>query len=280
MLLVENQTFDEERALYGASETEVKNVRFEGPADGESALKETRNIRVHDSYFALRYPMWHSSMFTMENCEMTDTCRAALWYDFQGGINNCRLHGIKALRECFSIIISDSDIDSAEFGWQCEKVAIDSSKINSEYAFLHSKKLSLDNVTFSGKYSFQYVEDVIIRDSVLDTKDAFWHSKNVTCENCTIKGEYLGWYSENLILRNCKIIGTQPLCYARELLLDNCTMEGCDLAFEYSDVEAKVNSTIDSVKNPLSGRISADGYGEIITEGSLFKSECEILVNQ
>lgn len=44
MVLLENRTFDEERALYGSDGILVRNCRFDGPADGESALKESRNV--------------------------------------------------------------------------------------------------------------------------------------------------------------------------------------------------------------------------------------------
>lgn len=39
--VVENKTFDEERAFYGARNVKVKNVSIDGPADGESAFKES-----------------------------------------------------------------------------------------------------------------------------------------------------------------------------------------------------------------------------------------------
>ena len=115
-----------------------------------------------------------------------------------------------------------------------------------------------------GKYSFQYMQNLEIRDSYLDTKDAFWHSQNVTVVNSTIKGEYLAWFSENLTLINCHISGTQPLCYCKGLKLVNCTMEETDLSFEYSEVDADIRGHVDSVKNPKSGRITADSVGEVI----------------
>ena len=40
MNIIENKIFDEERALYGSNQLLVKNCSFDGPADGESALKE------------------------------------------------------------------------------------------------------------------------------------------------------------------------------------------------------------------------------------------------
>ena len=44
MKTVEKQTLDQERALYGSRDLMVKDCIFDGPADGESALKECSNI--------------------------------------------------------------------------------------------------------------------------------------------------------------------------------------------------------------------------------------------
>ena len=91
-----------------------------------------------------------------------------------------------------------------------------------------------------------------------------------------IKGEYLAWYSEGLRLIRCKIIGTQPLCYAKGLVLEDCETEGCDLAFERSEVNATLKGHIDSIKNPVSGRIEVSDVGEIILEKGF--DGCEINV--
>ncbi len=262
--IISGQQFDEERALYHLTDTEVKDCVFDGPADGESALKEARNVTLTNCQFSLRYPLWHTAGFSLESCSMNDKARAAIWYAENGRICGSHIGGIKALRECRSIAIEGSTVESPEFGWKCDKVSLTGSQITAEYLFLDSKNIRLDRVQMKGKYSFQYVENLEIVDSYLDTKDAFWHAKNVTVRNSTVKGEYLAWFSEGLTLIDCKIIGTQPLCYCKDLKLINCTMEGTDLAFEYSDVEATVTGHIDSVKNPRSGHITADSVGEII----------------
>ena len=49
-----NKTFDEERALYHLQNAEVAECTFAGPADGESALKEAREVIVRDCRFSLR----------------------------------------------------------------------------------------------------------------------------------------------------------------------------------------------------------------------------------
>ena len=264
---------DEERSLYGISNAAVKKCVFDGPADGESALKESHDIKVIDCNFKLRYPLWHVTNALIENCQMDTGCRAALWYDKNLQIRESRINGIKAVRECEFISIKNCKIQSEEFVWYSKNIEIYNSKLISEYAFLNSVNLHLESFNMKGKYSFQYVENVEIHNSNLDTKDAFWHAKNVTIYDSIVNGEYLGWYSENLKLVRCTIKGTQPFCYAKGLVLEDCTMIGCDLAFEKSDVHATVLSCIDSIKNPISGYIKAASIGEIISDNN---SSCVI----
>ena len=276
MIKIQDRTFDSERALYGQRDACLVNCSFEGEADGESALKESGNIKLTSCGFSLRYPLWHCSGFSAENCRMDEGCRAPLWYSSDGSFDGCLLGGIKTLRECSNISFSDCDIKSDEFGWFCRDISLKSCKLDSVYCFLRSSGLRLDDVTFNGKYSFQYVTNAEISNSSLDTKDAFWHSENVTVTNSIIKGEYLGWYSKNLTLVNCLISGAQPLCYCEGLRLIDCKTENADLCFEYSDVCADICGSIVSVKNPLSGYINADSIGEIILADSKFECSCKI----
>ncbi len=274
---IKQQIFDQERALYHLQDAVVKTCTFAGPADGESALKEAYNIDVIDCNFSLRYPLWHVVSFSLLSSRMDEKTRAAIWYAKEGTIRDCKLNGIKCLRECDNILVTNSEIHSPECGWKCRGIKIQDSEIESEYFLLESRNIEISNLHMKGKYSFQYVEDMQIKDSVLDTKDAFWHSRNVTVTDSVVKGEYLGWYSENLTLINCRIIGTQPLCYCRGLKLVNCTMEDTDLCFEYSEVEAEVKGNILSVKNPKSGIIRADSIGEIIHEDSVMECTAKII---
>lgn len=267
MRTIQNQTFDEERALYGSDGIMVKDCSFDGPADGESAFKECRDVQVERSFFNLRYPFWHDHGLSIRNCEMTELCRAALWYSDHVIIENSKLHGIKALRECRNIAVRGCSIISPEFGWSTQDVRMEDCDVESEYFMMRSAGLQFYDVRMKGKYSFQYIEDAIFENCIFDTKDAFWHAKNVTVRNSVIKGEYLGWYSENVTFENCRITGTQPLCYCRGLKLKNCEMEGCDLAFERSIVEADITTPVTSIKNPLSGsRITVPAAGEIIRD--------------
>lgn len=272
------EQFDEERALYHLQNGRVKDCIFAGPADGESVLKEAGDIAVEHCSFSLRYPMWHVKGFELTGSSMDELTRAALWYADHGRIIDCRLYGIKAVRECSDIQIEGCDISSTEFGWKCSDVVMKDTSIHSEYIFFDSKNVALSNVTMTGKYSFQYMENLAIENCHLDTKDAFWHSKNVTVKDSVVKGEYLAWFSEGLTLINCKIIGTQPLCYCKNLKLVNCTMEETDLAFEYSEVEADIRGNVLSIKNPKGGTITVDSVGEIIMEDAVMECTGNVVV--
>ncbi len=274
------QQFDEERALYHLQNGKVYECTFAGPADGESVLKEARNIIVEKCKFSLRYPLWHVNGFELIDSDMDELTRAAIWYADNGKIIGSKLHGIKVVRECNDILLKGCDIDSPEFGWKCNQITMEDSIINSEYIFFDSKNVKLFHVNMKGKYSFQYMENLVIENCNLDTKDAFWHSKNLTVKDSVVKGEYLAWFSEGLTLINCKIIGTQPLCYCKNLRLINCTMEETDLAFEYSDVEAEVIGNVISIKNPKSGTIIVDSVDEIIMEDAVMECNGQVVVRE
>lgn len=270
---LEDQTFDRERALYGSRSVTLKNCAFDGPADGESALKESRDIQVSNCFFNLRYPFWHDEGLTIADSEMTEFCRAALWYTKDVEIINTKLHGIKALRECSRVKMQGCDVISPEFGWSVQDIRMEDCSVQGEYFMMRSDHLDFRNVRLNGKYSFQYIQDSLFEDCHFDTKDAFWHARNVTVRNCVVKGEYLAWYCENVTFENCRIIGTQPLCYCKNLKLIDCEMIDADLSFEKSDVEATVTAPIVSIKNPLSGHIYVPDAEEIICDDQESKAE-------
>lgn len=273
---IEGQTFGEERALYGSRALQLINCAFDGEEDGESALKESSDIVVQNTFCNLRYPFWHDHGLAILSCELTEKCRAALWYSEQISIHDSKLHGIKALRECRDVHLDRCEILSAEFGWSSEQVFMENSSAEGEYFMLRGRDLRFSDVTFRGKYSYQYVKNATFEHCTLDTKDAFWHAEDVTLRNCTVKGEYLAWYSKRLTMIDCRIIGTQPFCYCEDLRLVNCEMQEADLAFEKSSVEAEITTPVVSIKNPTSGYICAPAVGELILDDP--EAKCELRI--
>ena len=273
METIDDQTFGQERALYGSDGIVLRHCAFDGPEDGESALKECRNIEAEDCFFNLRYPFWHDNNLKISASEMTELCRAALWYSVGIEIVDTKLYGIKALRECNQIKMNGCDIISPEFGWSVHNMEMENCMAQSEYFMMRSDSLAFKGVQLTGKYSFQYIQSSVFEDCVFDTKDAFWHAKSVVVRNSVVKGEYLAWYCENVTFENCKIIGTQPFCYCKGLKLIDCEMEDTDLCFEKSEVEASITTPVISIKNPLSGRISVPSVGEVIRDDNQSKGE-------
>ena len=57
-------------------------------------------------------------------------------------------------------------------------------------------------------------------------------------------------------------------------------MNECDLAFEYSDVNADINGYVDSIKNPKSGEIYVDRIGEIITDDPVMNCSGQVILKK
>ena len=264
--VIENKTFDEERALYGSKNVTAIRCRFDGPADGESAFKESQNIRAEGCYFNLRYPFWHDFDVCIADSELTAQCRAPLWYTENIVIHDTAMHGVKALRECKNVQLSACDIVSPEFGWFSSKIRMEQCRAEGEYFLLRASDIYAEKTELKGKYSFQYISEAVFENCRLDTKDAFWHARNVVVRNSVVTGEYLAWYCENVVFENCVISGTQPFCYCKNLKLIDCEMHGADLAFEKSYVEAKITTPVISIKNPSAGSIRVPSVGEIIRD--------------
>ncbi len=185
MKVFQNEQHDEERALYGLDGIQVLNCKFDGPADGESAMKEADNIEAKNCYFNLRYPFWHNDNVLVENCEMTELCRAAFWYSNNIQIKNTKMHGIKALRECSNIELLNCNVISPEFGWDNENI----------------------NCNFDTKDAFWHGKNILVKDCYVKGEYLAWYCENVTFENCTIEGTQPLCYCKNLKLINCKMIG-------------------------------------------------------------------------
>ena len=277
MDIIKDQYFEGERPMYARHGLRIENVTI-GP--GESSLKEGSDLEAENCEFQGKYPFWECKNVTIKNCIFREGGRAAIWYSKDIEMAGCLVEAPKMFRR-----ISDLKLENVKFPnaletfWDCKDIEAKNIEADKgDYIFMHCSDIKIDGFRLQGNYSFQYAKDVVIRNADMDTKDAFWEAEDVTVYDSRINGEYLGWYSKNLHLVNCKIGGTQPLCYCENLVLENCVFEeDADLAFEYSDVEASIIGPVTSVKNPRTGRINADSYGEIILDGNIkAPADCEI----
>lgn len=253
-----------ERALFGSDGISVTDSIFD---DGESPLKESKNITLNGCMFKWKYPLWYCKNVNVNDSAWFTMARAGVWYTENIKVSKCAIEAPKNFRRCKGLEISDTSMPNAlETLWNCDGVKLDNVTAKGEYFAMNSKNITADGLTLYGDYSFDGAENVIIRNSRLLSKDAFWNSKNVTVYNSFVSGEYLGWNSENLTLIDCTIESLQGMCYIDKLVMKNCKLLNTTLAFEYSDADVEIDGSVDSVFNPSAGTIKADRIGKLIIE--------------
>ncbi len=254
-----------ERAAYNTHDAKFYDTTF---ADGESPLKESSEIELYNCIFKWKYPLWYSKNIKVFNTTWLDTARSGIWYTDNIYIKDSFIEAPKQFRRSSNITIENTMIPNAEeFLWTCKNVTLKNVQAKGNYFLMNSENIKIDNFTLSGNYVFDGAKNIEIHNAKLNSKDSFWNCENVTIYDSTIIGEYLGWNSKNITLINCTIDSNQGMCYMDGIKMINCKLLNTDLSFELcKDVDAIIQSKIDSVKNPINGRIEAKGIGEIILD--------------
>ena len=262
--VVRQQLLGGERALFAARNLQIVDTIF---TDGESPLKESRDIELVGSAFRWKYPLWYSRDVVARECTWFEMARSGVWYTHNIVVEDSVIEAPKNFRRCTGVTLRNVSLpNAAETLWTCEGVKLENVTARGDYFAMNSGNVEVDGLVLAGNYSFDGAHDVHVTNSRLLSKDAFWNTENVLVENSYIAGEYLGWNARNIKFVNCTIESLQGLCYIDGLTLENCKLLNTTLAFEYSSVDADVQGHIESVFNPSSGSIVADSIGELIVE--------------
>ena len=262
--VVRQQLLSGERALFAARNLQIVDTIF---TDGESPLKESRDIELVGSAFRWKYPLWYSRDVVVRECTWFEMARSGVWYTHNIVVEDSVIEAPKNFRRCTGVTLRNVSLpNAAETLWTCEGVKLENVTARGDYFAMNSGNIEVDGLVLAGNYSFDGAHDVHVTNSRLLSKDAFWNTENVLVENSYIAGEYLGWNARNIKFVNCTIESLQGLCYIDGLTLENCKLLNTTLAFEYSSVDADVQGHIESVFNPSSGSIVADSIGELIVE--------------
>lgn len=253
-----------ERALFQGKDLRIYDTIF---ADGESPLKESRNIQLNRCMFKWKYPFWYAKNIKATDCTWFEMARAGVWYTENISVENAVIEAPKNFRRCNGIQLQNVNFSNAEETlWNCDNVTMKQVTAKGDYFAMNSQNMTIYDFTLVGNYSFDGVKNLEIRNARMLSKDAFWNSENVTVYDSFISGEYLGWNAKNLTLINCTVESLQGMCYIDNLVMKNCRLINTTLAFEYSTVEADITGKIDSVMNPSGGEIHADYIGKLIIE--------------
>lgn len=261
---IRQETLTGERALFQAKGLRIMDSVF---MDGESPLKESRDIELNSSLFRWKYPLWYSRNIVAKDCTWFEMARAGVWYTDHITVENAVIEAPKNFRRCHGVTLNNVSFpNAAETLWNCEDVHMEKVTATGDYFAMNCENMEISDFTLTGNYSFDGAKNVVIRNAKMLSKDAFWNTDTVTVYDSFISGEYLGWNAKNLTLINCTIESLQGMCYIDNLVMKNCKLINTTLAFEYSSVDAEITGKIDSVMNPESGTIRADAIDELILE--------------
>lgn len=253
------QEYGGERALFGLENTTIEHVQFN---EGDSALKEAKNVMIQDAIFKGRYVLWHDKKVTVKNALFEEGSRSSIWYVNDFKMKDCNVKAPKIFRDSQNLIVENTTFETTEAFWDVNHVRVlNSTMKGGMYPFFHAEDVRVENATLFTDYIFQHAKQLCVKNVHIKSKDAFWNNQDVIVENSIIEGEYVGWYSKNMTFINCTFKGTQPFCYSENIVLQDCVMIDTDGAFEDSIINATIKGDILSVINPKSGVIEADGIG-------------------
>ena len=261
---IERRMMTGERAMYQAHDVAIRETIFD---EGESPLKESRNVSLDACMFKWKYPLWYARSVDVRNSTWFEMARAGVWYTDDITVTDCAIEAPKNFRRCRNVSLTRTSFsNAAETLWSCDGVKLTDVTAKGDYFAMNTANVTVSGLTLYGNYSFDGCRNVEVSGSRLLSKDAFWNTENVTVRDSFIVGEYLGWNSKNLTFENCTIESLQGMCFIENLVMRNCTLLNTTLAFEYSTVEADIRSGIESVLNPSGGTIRAERIGELIIE--------------
>ena len=105
------QFFKGERALFAEDGAKIYDSVFD---DGESPLKESKNIEVYNSQFKWKYPMWYSNNINVTNCNWFEMARSGVWYTNNITVKDSLITAPKNFRRCDGVTLDNVDLTNAE----------------------------------------------------------------------------------------------------------------------------------------------------------------------
>ena len=259
---IEEQRLTGERALFRSKDLSIEYSIF---ADGESPLKESRDISLKNTSFQWKYPLWYCRNITVQDCDFAEMARAGIWYTDNITVADTLYEAPKGFRRVKGLTLRNVDLPHAEETlWHCSDVTLENVVAKGDYFAMNCDHMKLDQFRLVGNYCFDGCHDVEVHHAKMLSKDAFWNCENIMVYDSYICGEYLGWNSRNVTFVNCVIESLQGMCYMDNVVMKNCRLLNTTLAFEYSTADVETAGRIESVKNPSAGVIRAGEIGELI----------------
>ena len=159
------QFFSGERALYAEDGARIYDSIFD---DGESPLKESKNIEVYSSQFKWKYPIWYSNNVLVTNCNWFEMARSGVWYTNNITVKDSLITAPKNFRRCDGVTLENVNLTNAEETfWNCKNIKLNNVTAKGHYFAMNSENIEVDNFKLDGNYSFDGAKNITVRNSVL-----------------------------------------------------------------------------------------------------------------
>lgn len=89
-----------ERALFKSQGLKIENSVF---ADGESPLKESKNLDINQTIFKWKYPLWYCQNVKVKHSTLLETARSGIWYTHHIDISDTTIEAPKTFRRSSDI---------------------------------------------------------------------------------------------------------------------------------------------------------------------------------
>ena len=141
--------FEGERALFQQKDLLLEECLFD---NGESPLKEGKNLSCLRSTFDWKYPLWYGKNLKIEDCFFSSQARAGIWYSQDVTLSSCRYEAPKGFRKCINIHIENSSFPHAlETLWWNEDVELKNVQVQQgDYFGMGSRNVRIENLSLQG----------------------------------------------------------------------------------------------------------------------------------
>ena len=123
--------FTGERALFNSSNLNIENARF---FDGESPLKESKDILLLGCEFGWKYPLWYCRDVRLTDTVLLESARSGIWYTHGIEMKSCSINAPKTFRRSSGIRLSGVTMPNAqETMWNCSNIELSDVTVSGDY---------------------------------------------------------------------------------------------------------------------------------------------------
>lgn len=168
---IKEQRLTGERALFRSKDLSIEYSIF---ADGESPLKESRDISLKNTSFQWKYPLWYCRNIAVQDCDFAEMARAGIWYTDNITVADTLYEAPKGFRRVKGLTLRNVDLPHAEETlWHCSDVTLENVVAKGDYFAMNCDHMKLDQFRLVGNYCFDGCHDVEVHHAKMLSKDAF-----------------------------------------------------------------------------------------------------------